>query len=120
MPRIPIESPRPIAWFAALRVAIVAVSLVALALFDVPHRERLIVLVAAVAVPAHTNGRSRSAASIGSRSFAGRQAATKRRVTPIRKPKARRGKCRLDIVILPWWKLIRHSPAARAGGMSAP
>ncbi len=51
MPRVPIESPRPIAWFAALRVAIVAVALVALALFDIPDRERLIVLVAAVAAP---------------------------------------------------------------------
>jgi two-component system NarL family sensor kinase len=49
--RIPIESARPIAWFAALRVAMVAVALVALALFDVPDRERLIVLVAAVAAP---------------------------------------------------------------------
>jgi signal transduction histidine kinase len=51
MPRIPIESPRPIAWFAALRVAIVAVALAALAAFDIPHRDRLIVLTAAVAAP---------------------------------------------------------------------
>jgi signal transduction histidine kinase len=51
MPRIPIESPRPIAWFGTLRVAMVAVALASLAAFDVPHRDRLIVLVAAVAAP---------------------------------------------------------------------
>src|SRR3954454_16180642 len=51
MPRVPIESPRPIAWFAALRVAIVAVVLIGLAIFDVPNRDELIVLVAAVGAP---------------------------------------------------------------------
>jgi signal transduction histidine kinase len=49
--RIPIESAQPIAWFAELRVAMVAVALIALALFDVPDRNRLIVLAAAVAAP---------------------------------------------------------------------
>jgi signal transduction histidine kinase len=51
MPRIPIESARPLAWFAALRVAMVATALVALALFDIPDREELIFLTAAVAAP---------------------------------------------------------------------
>jgi two-component system NarL family sensor kinase len=51
MSRVPIESARPIVWFAALRVAMVAVALIALAIFDIPQRERLIVLTAAVAVP---------------------------------------------------------------------
>jgi two-component system NarL family sensor kinase len=51
MPRIPIESPRPLAWFAALRVAMVATALVALALFDIPDREELIFLTAALAAP---------------------------------------------------------------------
>src|SRR5689334_9187929 len=51
MQRVPIESARPIVWFAAIRVAIVAVVLVALALFDFPDREQLIVLTAAVAAP---------------------------------------------------------------------
>jgi signal transduction histidine kinase len=49
--RLPLESARPIQWFAALRVAIVAVALVGLALFDVPDRDALIVLAAAVAAP---------------------------------------------------------------------
>ena len=49
--RVPLESPRPIVLFAALRVAIVAAVLVALGAFDFPHRDRLIVLAAAVAAP---------------------------------------------------------------------
>jgi two-component system NarL family sensor kinase len=49
--RVPIESAQPIAWFAALRVAMVAVALLALAIFDVPHRDRLILLTAALAAP---------------------------------------------------------------------
>ena len=48
--RVPLESTRPLEWFAALRVAIVAVTLGALATFDVPHREELIVLGAVAAV----------------------------------------------------------------------
>lgn len=51
MQRLPIESARPILWFAALRVAIVAVSLAGLAAFDVPDRDELILLAAAVAAP---------------------------------------------------------------------
>ena len=51
MRRLPIESARPILWFAALRVAIVAISLAGLAAFDVPDRGELILLAAAVAVP---------------------------------------------------------------------
>src|SRR3954453_16190373 len=51
MPRVPLESPRPVLWFAELRVAMVAVALIALALFDFPNPHRLIVLVAAVAAP---------------------------------------------------------------------
>jgi two-component system NarL family sensor kinase len=49
--RVPIESPQPIIWFAALRVAMVAVALASLAVFDVPNRDRLIVLVAVLAAP---------------------------------------------------------------------
>jgi signal transduction histidine kinase len=49
--RLPLESARPIQWFAALRVAMVAVTLVGLALFEVPDRNTLIVLAAAVAAP---------------------------------------------------------------------
>ena len=49
--RLPLESPRPLVWFAALRVAIVAVALIALASFDVADRDTLIVLTAAVAAP---------------------------------------------------------------------
>ena len=51
MARVPIESARPILWFAWLRVAMVAIALVGLAVLDVPDRERLLVLVAAAAVP---------------------------------------------------------------------
>ena len=50
LPRVPLESPRPVAWFAALRVAIVAATLAALAAFDVPERAALILL-AALAAP---------------------------------------------------------------------
>ena len=50
-PRVPIESAEPIVWFAALRVAIVAIALGSLAALEVPHRDELIVLVAAVAAP---------------------------------------------------------------------
>ena len=49
--RVPIESAAPVMWFAALRVAIVAVALASLAVFEVPHRDELIVLVGAVAAP---------------------------------------------------------------------
>ena len=51
MQRLPLESARPIQWFAALRVVIVAVTLVSLALFEVPERNALIVLAAAAGVP---------------------------------------------------------------------
>lgn len=51
MQRLPLESARPIQWFAALRVGIVAVTLIGLALFEVPQREELILLTAAVAAP---------------------------------------------------------------------
>jgi signal transduction histidine kinase len=49
--RLPLESARPIQWFAALRVATVAVTLIGLAVFEVPQRNELIVLAAAVAAP---------------------------------------------------------------------
>jgi two-component system NarL family sensor kinase len=49
--RVPIESARPIVWFALLRVAMVVVGFVSLLLFDVPDRGRLLVLVGAVAAP---------------------------------------------------------------------
>jgi two-component system NarL family sensor kinase len=51
MARVPVESARPIVWFALLRVAIVAVALVSLLVLDIPDRDRLLVLVAAAAVP---------------------------------------------------------------------
>jgi two-component system, NarL family, sensor kinase len=51
MPRVPLDSPRPIVWLAAIRIAIVSVVLAALAAFEVPNRNELIVLAAAAAAP---------------------------------------------------------------------
>jgi two-component system, NarL family, sensor kinase len=51
MTRIPMGSARPIAWFGALRVAIVLATIVALVGFDIPGRGKLLVLAAAVALP---------------------------------------------------------------------
>lgn len=51
MARVPVESGRPVATFAWLRLGIVAVALVALAVLDVPHRGRLLLLVGLVAAP---------------------------------------------------------------------
>jgi signal transduction histidine kinase len=49
--RLPIASMRPIAGFAALRVAMVLVVIVGLLTFDVPDRGRLLLLSVAVALP---------------------------------------------------------------------
>jgi signal transduction histidine kinase len=49
--RVPIESIAPVAWFGWLRILLAASGLVAVLVFDVPHRGRLIVLSAAVALP---------------------------------------------------------------------
>lgn len=49
MRRLPVESAQPIRWFAALRIAVVAVALAGLAAFDVPERGTLIVLAAVAA-----------------------------------------------------------------------
>lgn len=48
--RVPVESAQPIAWFAALRVALVVVGILAATFFDVPHRDRLIAI-GAIALP---------------------------------------------------------------------
>lgn len=51
MPRVPIESARPVVWFAVLRLAIIAVAIVSLVIFDdIADRDRLILL-AVVATP---------------------------------------------------------------------
>jgi signal transduction histidine kinase len=49
--RVPIESPAPIAWFGALRLAIAVSAFVAVLVFDVPDRGALLVLSGAVAIP---------------------------------------------------------------------
>src|SRR5436309_8821602 len=49
--RVPIESPLPIAWFGALRLAIAVTAFVSLLVFDVPDRTALLVLSGAVAIP---------------------------------------------------------------------
>ena len=51
MRRLPLGSAQPIAQFAVLRVAIVAVTALALLFFDVPDRGRLLVLAAGIALP---------------------------------------------------------------------
>jgi signal transduction histidine kinase len=49
--RVPVESIAPVAWFGWLRILLAASGLLAVLVFDVPHRGRLIVLSAAVALP---------------------------------------------------------------------
>ena len=49
--RFPIQSGQPVVWFAYLRAVIVAAGLISIVAFDVPHRERVAFVVAAVAVP---------------------------------------------------------------------
>jgi signal transduction histidine kinase len=49
--RVPIESPLPVAWFGALRLAISVSAFVAVLVFDVPDRTALLVLSGAVAIP---------------------------------------------------------------------
>ena len=49
--RVPIQSSRPLQWFAALRVAMVLVTIAALAAFDIPGRGKLLIVAAAVALP---------------------------------------------------------------------
>jgi len=49
--RIPLHSAQPVLWFAVLRAFIVAAGLIAVAVFDVPHRERLALILAALAIP---------------------------------------------------------------------
>jgi two-component system NarL family sensor kinase len=49
--RVPIESPAPVAWFGTLRLAIVLSGFIAVLVFDVPQRGRLLLLSGAVALP---------------------------------------------------------------------
>jgi signal transduction histidine kinase len=49
--RFPIQSGQPLVWFAYLRVVIVAAGLISIVAFDVPHRGRVALVVAAVALP---------------------------------------------------------------------
>ncbi|HEX8744687.1 MAG TPA: sensor histidine kinase [Thermoleophilaceae bacterium] len=49
--RIPLQSGRPLLWFAHLRVVIVAAGLASVVAFDVPHRGRVALAVAGVALP---------------------------------------------------------------------
>ena len=49
--RIPLRSTEPVLWFAYLRTVIVAAALVSIAVFDVPHRGRVALALALVALP---------------------------------------------------------------------
>ena len=49
--RFPLQSAQPVLWFAYLRAVIVAAGLLSVAAFDVPHRGRVALVIAAVAVP---------------------------------------------------------------------
>src|SRR5919206_5147330 len=49
--RVPIESPLPVAWFGALRLAIAVSAFVSVLIFDVPDRTALLVLSGGVAIP---------------------------------------------------------------------
>jgi signal transduction histidine kinase len=49
--RLPLQSAEPAVWFAYLRAAIVVAGLVAVAAFDVPHRGRLALAIALLALP---------------------------------------------------------------------
>jgi two-component system NarL family sensor kinase len=50
-PRYPLQSSQPLIWFAYLRLVIVAAGLISLVAFDVPHRSRVALVVALVALP---------------------------------------------------------------------
>jgi signal transduction histidine kinase len=49
--RFPLQSAQPLLWFAYLRAVIVAAGLLSVAVFDVPHRGRVGLAIALVAVP---------------------------------------------------------------------
>ena len=49
--RVPIESPLPVAWFGALRLAITVSAFLSVLVFDVPDRTALLVLSGVVAIP---------------------------------------------------------------------
>jgi two-component system NarL family sensor kinase len=49
--RFPMQSAQPVVWFAYLRAVIVAAGLLSVVAFDVPHRGRAAVAIAAVALP---------------------------------------------------------------------
>jgi signal transduction histidine kinase len=50
-PRLPLQSGEPALWFARVRLALALGSLASVALFDEPHRVRLALVLAAVALP---------------------------------------------------------------------
>ena len=47
----PLQSAQPVVWFAYLRAVIVAAGLISVVAFDVPHRGRVALVIAALAVP---------------------------------------------------------------------
>jgi two-component system NarL family sensor kinase len=49
--RVPVESIAPVAWFGLLRIGLAVAGLLAVIVFDVPERGKLVVLSAAVALP---------------------------------------------------------------------
>jgi signal transduction histidine kinase len=49
--RLPLQSAQPLLWFAYLRAVIVVAGLISVAAFDVPHRGRVALAIACVAVP---------------------------------------------------------------------
>ena len=49
--RLPLQSPQPVLWFAYLRAVIVVAGLLSVAAFDVPHRGRVALAIAGVALP---------------------------------------------------------------------
>jgi signal transduction histidine kinase len=70
--RLPLQSGEPVAWFAALRVVLVVAGLLAIVIFDdVPHRDRVALVVAGLALPwalflvAQARRRPRLAMSLG-------------------------------------------------------
>lgn len=49
-PRLPLQSGEPVLWFARLRILLAALALVSAAVFDVPHKTRVVIVLAAVAL----------------------------------------------------------------------
>jgi signal transduction histidine kinase len=49
--RLPLQSRQPVLWFAILRACIVAAGLVSVAAFEIPHRGRVALVLAGLAVP---------------------------------------------------------------------